>query len=83
MNVSQKYLGLKLKFHKKLRHGCVDERALITTLMSSCHWKDIAPFCLPKKRPENAFLTLMVKYHKNRTEKINYAIQISNKLAIK
>ena len=66
MKVSQKYLGLKLKFHKKLRHGCVDERALITTLMSSCHWKDVAPFCLPKKRPENAFLTLMVKYHKNR-----------------
>ena len=31
---------------KKLRHGFVDERAMIkTTLMSSCHWKTLAPFC--------------------------------------
>ena len=29
-----------------------------TTLMSSCHWKTLVPFCMQKKRPENAFLTL-------------------------
>ena len=48
-----------------MRHGLVDERALITTtLISSCHWKTLVPFCLQKKRPENAFLTLTVNYHK-------------------
>ena len=50
---------------KKLRHLFVDERALITTaLVSSCNWKTLVPFCLRKKRPENAFLTLIVNYHK-------------------
>ena len=39
---------------KKLRHGFVDERAMIiTTLISSCHWKTPVLFCLWKKRPEN------------------------------
>ena len=34
---------------KKLRHGFVDERALITTtLISSCRWKNHVPFCLRK-----------------------------------
>ena len=48
-----------------MRHGLVDERALITTtLISSCHWKTLVPFCLRKKRPENAFLTLIVNYRK-------------------
>ena len=48
-----------------MRHGFVDEKALITTaLISSCHWKTRAPFCLPKKKPENAFLTLIVNYRK-------------------
>ena len=43
----------------------VDERALITTtLISSCHWKTLAQFCLRKKRPENAFLTPSVNYRK-------------------
>ena len=43
----------------------VDERAMIkTTIMSSCHWRNLAPFCLRKKRPENALLTLTVNYHK-------------------
>ena len=43
----------------------MDERALITTtLISSCHWKTVAPFCLQKKRPEKAFLTLIANYHK-------------------
>ena len=48
-----------------MKHGFVDERALITmTLISSCQWKTLVPFCLRKKRPENAFLTLMVNYQK-------------------
>ena len=50
---------------KKLRHGFVDKRALITTtLKSSCHWKTLVPFCLWKKRPGNGFLILIVNYHK-------------------
>ena len=41
----------------------MDERALVTTtLISSCHWKTLEPFCLRKKIPENAFLTLVVYY---------------------
>ena len=64
MNVCPNILA-KNKNFKKLRHGFVDERALITmTLISSCHWKTLAPFCLPKKGPENAFLILIVNYHK-------------------
>ena len=35
-----------------------------TTLMSSCHWKTFVPFCLRKKRSENALLTLTVNYRK-------------------
>ena len=43
----------------------MDERALITTtLIPSCHWKTLVPFCLQKKRLENTFLTLIVNYHK-------------------
>ena len=76
-----KYLVYKLKF-QKMRHGFVDERALIiTTLISSCHWKTLAPFCFLKKRPENAFLTLIVNYRKILQEK-NYAIQNNSKLYI-
>ena len=48
-----------------MRHAFVDKRAMITTaLTSSCHRKTLAPFCLRKKRPENAFLTLTVNYRK-------------------
>ena len=48
-----------------MRHGFVDERAMITTpLISSSHWKTLVTFCLRKKRPENAFLTLMKNYRK-------------------
>ena len=32
---------------------------ITTALTSSCHRKTLAPFCLRKKRPENAFLTLI------------------------
>ena len=46
-----------------LAKSFVDERALITTtLISSCHWKTLVPFCLQKKIPENAFLTIIVNY---------------------
>ena len=41
-----------------------------TTLMSSSHWKNLAPFCLPKKRLENALLTLTVNYRKVVEKKI-------------
>ena len=37
---------------------------IITTLISSSHWKTLVPFCLRKKRPENAFFTLTVNYRK-------------------
>ena len=48
-----------------MRHGFVDERAVITTtLISSCHWKTLVHFRLQKKIPENAFLTLIVNYYK-------------------
>ena len=66
MNVSPNILALaKNKNFKNLRHGFVDERALITmTLISSCHWETLLPFCLRKKRAKNAFLALIVNYHK-------------------
>ena len=72
MNVSQNILA-KNEIFKKLRYGFVDERALITTtLISSCQWKTLVPFCLRKKGPEIAKLYI----------KTNYAIQNSNKWAI-
>ena len=33
-------------------------------LIPCCHWKTVVSFCLPKKRRENAFLTLIVNYRK-------------------
>ena len=64
MNVSLNILAKNWNF-KKLKHGFVDKRAVITTaLKSSCHRKTLVPFCLQKKRPENAFLTLTVNYCK-------------------
>ena len=55
MNISPNILAKNWNL-KNLRQGFVDERALITkTLISSC---------LRKKRPENAFLTLIVNYRK-------------------
>ena len=64
MNVSLNILAKNWNF-KKLKHGFVDKRAVITTaLKSSCHRKTLVPFCLQKKRPENAVLTLTVNYHK-------------------
>ena len=59
INVFPNILAKILNF-KKLRHDFVDERTLITTtLISSCHWKTLVPFCLRKKRPGNVFLTLV------------------------
>ena len=47
------------------RHGFADKRALLTTtLTSSCHSKTLVPFCTRKNRPEKAFLTLTMIYHK-------------------
>ena len=44
MNVSPNILAKNQNF-KKLRHGFVDERAMITTtLKSSCHWKTLVLF---------------------------------------
>ena len=61
-------ISAKNQNFKKLRHGFVDERALITTtLISSCHWKILVPFCLRKtrKRIFNTNSELL----QNRTEK--------------
>ena len=64
MNASPNILVKNQNF-KKLRRGFVDEKALITmALISSCHWKTLAAFCLRKKRRENAFLTVIVNYRK-------------------
>ena len=55
MNVSPNILAENENF-KKLKQGFVDERALITTtLISSCHWKNLVPFCLRRERLQNAF----------------------------
>ena len=55
MNVYLNVLAKKKKL-KKLRHWLLDEKARITTtLTSSCHWKSLVPFCLRKKRPEKHF----------------------------
>ena len=62
MNVSRNILAKNENF-KKLRHGFVDKRAMITTaLTSSCHPKTLVPFCMQKKIPENESLTLTVDY---------------------
>ena len=56
----------KYQNFKKLRHGFVDKRTIITmALTSSSDWKTLEPFCLRKKIPENALLTIT----ENRTEK--------------
>ena len=46
MNVFPNILA-KNKDFKKLRQGFVDKKARSTTaLISSCHWKNLVPFCL-------------------------------------
>ena len=55
----------KYQNFKKLRHGFVDKRTIITmALTSSSDWKTLEPFCLRKKIPENALLTITVNYRK-------------------
>ena len=52
-----------------MKHGFVDERALITmTLISSCQWKTLVPFCLRKKRPKNVFFNTYSELSQNRAE---------------
>ena len=81
MNVSPNILAKNQNF-KKLKHGFVDKRTMITTtLISSSHWKTLVPFCLQKKIPENTFLTLPGIITKS-YRKTNYAIQSNIKLAI-
>ena len=54
---------------------------ITTTLTYSCHSKTLVPFCLRKKKPEKAFLTLTMDYRKivqknklrhSKQEKIGY-----------
>ena len=42
---------------------------ITTTLTSSYHRKTLVHFCLQKKKPENAFLTLNSELLQNRAEK--------------
>ena len=64
MNVSPNILAKNQNF-KKLRLCSVDESVLITTaLISPSHCKTLVLFCLRKKRPGNAFLTIIVNYRK-------------------
>ena len=64
MNVFPNNLAKNQNF-KKLSNGFVDERAQITTTLTSfCHWKTLVPFCLRKKKPEKAFLILILNYRK-------------------
>ena len=59
-----KYLSSRLNF-RKLRHGFVNERAMITTtLMSSCDWKTLVTFCLQKKIWEYIFKNIFWKIKK-------------------
>ena len=69
MNVPPNILTKNWNF-KKLRHGFVDERALIiTTLTSSCPWKTLVPYCLRKKRPgKNCICNTNSELSQNRAE---------------
>ena len=72
MKVSPNILDKNQNF-QKLRHGFVDERAMITTtLTSSSHWKALVSFCSRKK---------IVNYRKIVQKKKN-ATQNNSKLAI-
>ena len=48
----------------------MDEKALITTtLISSCHWETLVPFCLQKKKPEKSIFNTYSELSQNRAEK--------------
>ena len=51
-----------------------------TTLISSAHWKTLVPFCLRRKRTENALLTLTVNYRKIVQKKIIMPFKRTEKL---
>ena len=63
MNIFLNILAKNYNF-EKLRHGFVDERGMIKAALSTCHCTTLVPFCLRKKRPENALLSLTVNYSK-------------------
>ena len=68
MDVSSN-IAKKLNF-KKLRHGFVDETAMITTtLISSNYWKTLLSFSLRKKRPETHIFNTNSELSQNCTEK--------------
>ena len=54
---------ISLKFQKTETRFC-RWKSTDNTLISSCHWKTLVPFCLPKNKPENAFLIRTVNYCK-------------------
>ena len=63
MNIFSNILT-KNKNSKKLRHCFVDEKAMITTtLTSSCHFKALVPLCLRMEGPEKVFLTLTMNFN--------------------
>ena len=69
MDVSSNIFAKKLNF-KKLRHGFVDEIAMITTtLIPSSYWKTLSPFSLRKKRPETHIFNTNSELSQNCTEK--------------
>ena len=69
MNVSSNILARNQNF-KKLRHGFVHERALITTkLISFCHWKTLVPLSLQKKKNWKRISNTNSELSQNRTEK--------------
>ena len=79
MNISSNIMA-KNKYFKKLRHGFVQARAMISaTLKSSCHWKTIIVIA-KEKTWKNIFSTNSELLH-NRTEK-EIVIQDNSKLAI-
>ena len=39
------------------------------TLISSCHWRTLVPFCLQKKRPEKCIFNISSELLQNCTEK--------------
>ena len=63
MNVSPNILARNQNCKKRAR-GFQKSALITTTSISSYQWKTLVHFCLWKKIPENAFLTLIVNYCK-------------------
>ena len=64
MSVSPNTLAKNWNFKKLRLWFCRWKNMITTTLISLSHWKTLVHFCLRKKRPEKAFLTLIVNYRK-------------------